>query len=242
MKYLKPINEFWGDVLKRDLLGETREEDKFHSREELQKYLKLEIKKQGENVVIKDLDVSLLEDLSDLFYDICNYNNKTLDLSGWKTGNIKDMYRMFASCSFLKSVNLSGWDTSNVKNMMYMFSNCWSIKSIDLTGWTTSKVISMSHMFRCCNCLKSLDLSSWDTRNVSSMLRMFDECTDLESLDLSGWDTSNVTDMYMMFANCSSLRTLHLSDYNTTKIKDITKKKYQYPAPYRVINNKIVRK
>ena len=69
MQYLKPINEFWGDVLKRDLLGETREEDKFHSKEQLKEYLKSEIKKQGENVVIKDLDVSLLEDLSDLFFD-----------------------------------------------------------------------------------------------------------------------------------------------------------------------------
>ena len=71
---------------------------------------------------------------------------------------------------------------------------------------------------------------------------MFDECTDLESLDLSGWDTSNVTDMYMMFSNCSSLRTLHLSDWNTSKVKDMTKMFYQCPAPYRVINNKIVKK
>ena len=28
MKNISSINEFWGDVLKRDLLGETREEDK----------------------------------------------------------------------------------------------------------------------------------------------------------------------------------------------------------------------
>ena len=45
---------------------------------------------------------------------------------------------------------------------------------------------------------------------------MFYECAKLESLDLSGWDTSNVKDMENMFYNC--------------------------PAPYEVINNKIVRK
>ena len=67
MKYLKPINEIWGPVLKRDLLGETREEDKFHSIKELQKYLKSEIEKQGENVVIRNLDVSLVENLGGLF-------------------------------------------------------------------------------------------------------------------------------------------------------------------------------
>ena len=57
----------WGTVLKRDLLGEMREEDKFRTKEELQEYLISEIEKQGENVVIRDLDVSLVEDLHDLF-------------------------------------------------------------------------------------------------------------------------------------------------------------------------------
>ena len=60
----------WGTVLKRDLLGEIREEDRFHSKKELREYLISEIEKQGENVVIKDLDVSLLEDLSFLFTGI----------------------------------------------------------------------------------------------------------------------------------------------------------------------------
>ena len=78
MKYLKPINEFWGDVLKRDLLGETREEDKFHSEDELIEYLKSEIKKQGEHVVIQNLDASLIEDFNYLFYGIGN-GVKTLD-------------------------------------------------------------------------------------------------------------------------------------------------------------------
>ena len=90
MKYLKPINEFWGDVLKRDLLGETREEDKFHSKEELQEYLKSEIEKQGENVVIRNLDVSLVENLSWVFATIAD-NVNTLDLSGWKTSTATHM-------------------------------------------------------------------------------------------------------------------------------------------------------
>ena len=123
MKYIKPINEFWGDVLKRDLLGEIREEDKFHSKEELQEYLKSEIKKQGENVVIQNLDVSLIKDLSELFRGIC-LGVKTLDLSGWKTFNVKDMNGMFYRCSSLKSIDLSGWDTSNVKDMKEMFYQC----------------------------------------------------------------------------------------------------------------------
>ena len=122
MKYLKPINEFWRDVLKRDLLGETREEDKFHSKEELMKYLKSEIKRQGENVVIKNLDVSLIDDLSELFYD-CE-SIRTLDLSGWKTSNIKNMNRIFSGCFKLESLDVSGWDTSSIIYIDSMFENC----------------------------------------------------------------------------------------------------------------------
>ena len=123
MKYLKPINEFWGDVLKRDLLGETREEDKFHSKEELREYLISEIEKQGEDVVIQNLDVSLLEDFSWLFPKLL-YDVKTLDLSGWDTSNVEDMGQMFYLCSNLESLDLSGWDTSSVKNMSEMFFRC----------------------------------------------------------------------------------------------------------------------
>ena len=164
----------WGTVLKRDLLGETREEDKFHSKEELMKYLKSEIERQGENVVIKNLDVSLVEDLSMLLEK--SYDIKSLDLSGWKTSNAKNMSGMFWYCLNLKSLDLSGWDTSSVENMSWMFCGC--------------------------NNLKSLDLSGWDTSNVNTMRLMFNDCSNLESLDLSGWNTSNVKDMSWIFLGC----------------------------------------
>ena len=113
----------WGNVLITDLLGKVREEDKFHSKEEIKEYLKLEIKKQGKNVVIRNLDVSLIEDLSWLF----NGNVvgvESLDLSGWKTSNVEFMGWMFSDCQSLKSIDLSGWDTSKVKDMSGMFSDC----------------------------------------------------------------------------------------------------------------------
>ena len=175
MRYIKPINEFWGDVLKRDLLGETREEDKFHTKEELQEYLKSEIKKQGDNVVIRNLDVSLIEDFSWLFPMTLD-GVETLDLSGWNTSNVKSMSHMFYDCSSLKSIDLSGWDTSNVKNMIGVFRYCSSLKSIDLSGWDTSNADYMSGMFSYCETLKSLDLSGWDTSNVEEMNGMFYHC------------------------------------------------------------------
>ena len=188
MKYIKPINEFWGDVLKRDLLGETREEDKFRSKEQLQEYLKSEIEKQGENVVIRDLDVSLIDDLSFLFAGIVD-GVKSIDLSGWDTSNVENMDNMFYGCA-IKSLDLSGWDTSNVKHMSMMFMNCFSLESLDLSGWNASNA----------------DYMNW----------MFGFCENLKSLNLPGWDVSNVKSINDMFLKC--------------------------PAPYKVVNNKIIKK
>ena len=175
MKYIKPINEFWGDVLKRDLLGETREEDKFHNREQLWKYLKSEIKKQGQNVVIQNIDVSHIEDLSELFYTLA-IDVKTLDLSGWKTSNVKGMSKMFRWCNKLQSIDLSGWDTSNVETMRLMFYGCKNLKSLDVSDWNTYKVWDMNGMFAYCENLESLDLLDWDTSGVKDMNEMFFDC------------------------------------------------------------------
>ena len=165
----------WGTVLKRDLLGETREEDKIRSKEQLREYLEAEVYKQGENVVIRNLDLSLIEDLSGLFRGIGEYT-KTLDLSGWKTSNVKSMNRLFYCCSNLESLDLSGWDTSNVNDMSWMFFYCSGLKSLDLSGWDTSKVIHMNGMFSYCKSLESLDLSGWDISNVVNMGNIFYDC------------------------------------------------------------------
>ena len=165
----------WGTVLKRDLLGETREEDKFYTWDQIRKYLISEIEKQGENVVIRDLDVSHIEDLSGLLENITD-GVKSLDLSGWKTSGVKYMSDMFYTCRRLESLNVSGWDTSNVEDMTAMFSNCNNIRSLDLSCWNVSNVKDMGWMFYNCYELKSLDLSGWDTSNVRDMGKMFYEC------------------------------------------------------------------
>ena len=93
MKYIRQINEF--------LESDSQRKTKFKSKDELIKYLCLEMKKQGENVVIKDLDVSNIKDLSELFRDIRENVDavddvNTLDLSGWKTSHVYDMSSMFS--------------------------------------------------------------------------------------------------------------------------------------------------
>ena len=261
------VNEFWGDALKRDILEETRQEDKFHSKDQLKEYLKSEIEKQGENVVIQNLDVSLLEDLSYLF-DGIGYDVKALNLSGWKTSGVKKMADMFYSHYSLKSLDLSGWDTSDVEDMGEMFYYCSKLESLDLSGWDTSSVKYMSRMFFCCDSLKSLDISGWDTSNVEGMNKMFSHCKDLKSLDLSGWNTSKVHSMFDMFCYCDSMESLDLSGWDVSNVHNMNYMFYQCynlksldlsgwdisnveymdrmfdecPAPYEVVNHKIVKK
>ena len=83
----------WGNVLLIDLLGKVREEDKFHSKGELRDYLKSEIEKQGDSVVIKGCYLADgIDDLSGLFYKIAD-GVKSLRLSIRR--NVKNMSYMF---------------------------------------------------------------------------------------------------------------------------------------------------
>ena len=199
----------WGPVLKRDLLGETREEDKIRSRDQLIEYLKAEIKKQGKQVVIKGLFLTEdIDDLSGLFYKIAD-GVKSLDLSDWRTSNVVNMSGMFAYCENLEKLDLSGWETSNVVNMSGMFAHCENLKELDLSKVKIPVYVNnMSYMFYKCSSLESLELSLWNTTNVEDMFSMFYGCTNLKSLDLTSFDTSNVKDMSLMFANCEKLKSL----------------------------------
>lgn len=168
---------FWGKVLERDLLGETREEDKIRSREQLDEYLRSEIEKQGEHVVINGCYLTdSIDDLSGLFYEIAD-GVKSLELSYWTIpDNVKNMSYMFYKCSSLESLELSLWNTTNVKDMFSMFYGCTNLKSLDLTSFDTSNVKHMSLMFANCEKLKSLNLSGWNTSNVKDMIGIFDSC------------------------------------------------------------------
>ena len=159
-------------------------------------------------------------DSSWMFYNCSKL--KSLDLSGFDTSKVTNMYRMFSGCSSLTSLYVSGFDTSNVTNMSYMFFSCSGLKSLDVSGFDTSNVTNMSSMFYGCSGLKSLDVSGFDTSNVTSMSTMFYNCSGLTSLDLSGFDTSNVTNMSGMFRYCTGLLSLDVSKFNTSQVTDMS--------------------
>ena len=122
------------------------------------------------------------------------------------------MSLMFYGCSSLTSLDLSNFKTENVKNMGAMFSRCYDLTSLNLSNFNTEKVQYMSDMFEGCSRLTSLDLSNFNTENVKDMSIMFEGCSRLTSLDLSNFKTKNVQDMREMFYGCNSLQTIYCNN------------------------------
>ena len=149
--------------------------------------------------------------------------------------DMSDMFR-FEIISSIKKLDLSNFKTDNVKNMSGMFNGCYFLEELDLSNFNTNNVTNMSSMFYLCHSLEGLDLSNFNTNNVTNMKEMFYGCSSLEELDLSNFNTNKVTDMSCMFAGCSSLEELDISNFNTINVK---KMKYMFSSCSKELKEKI---
>jgi surface protein len=106
--------------------------------------------------VVTNGNLVLQGSLASMFFG-CN-SLTSLDLSGFNTSDVTNMYDMFLGCSNLTSLDLSGFKTLNVTNMREMFYKCSSLTSLDLSGFNTLMVTNMSSMFYDCSSLCSVTL------------------------------------------------------------------------------------
>ena len=104
-----------------------------------------------------------------------------LTFNDFNSQNVKDMGRMFQSCSSLTSLDLSNFNTSNVTNMDGMFGYCSSLTNLDLSNFNTSKVTNIGYMFRVCSsltniigCLQNLGQAYDTTKSADSFNYMLD--------------------------------------------------------------------
>lgn len=88
---------------------------------------------------------SSLTSTNQMFYQNLN-NLKTVNLSGWDTTKLTDMYGMFSYSNYLETVNLSGWDTSKVTSIN-IFDNCYNLKNVTFgNNWASNpNVTSISY-------------------------------------------------------------------------------------------------
>ena len=162
-----------GNMIIRQTMGGVRKEDKIRDKDELIERINEECKKQNSiethELNLTMLDVSLVEDMSELFLGF-NYL-KSIDVSNWNVSNVEYMNDMFFNCKSLEQIDVSKWNTSNVRNMNDMFLYCSSLISIDVSNWDVSKVKSMRDMFNSCESLESIDVSNWNVSNIEKIGR-----------------------------------------------------------------------
>ena len=186
---------------------------------------------------INEWDVSLISDMSDLFYNLNLFNE---DISSWDVSNVTNMEYMFDGAENFNS-DIGNWNVLNVSSMGSMFRGAisfnqdissWNVSSVvdiydmfhgaasfntDLSSWDVSNVMNMGDMFRGAISFNQ-DISSWDVSNVLNMNSMFREATSFNQ-DLSSWDVSSVTDMAGMFSN-AIIFNQDISNWDVSNVAD----------------------
>lgn len=112
------------------------------TRSELKKIIEDRIPKEGYECDLNDIDTSLIDDMSYLFYK-SKFNG---NISDWNVSNVKNMNSMFFGSMF--NGNISKWDVSGVENMRSMFFK--SRFNTDISNWDVSNVTNKLNVFFDC--------------------------------------------------------------------------------------------
>jgi len=145
---------------------------------------------------INTWDVSLITNMSNLFYEKSNFNDY---INNWDVSNVTNMFRMFRRANNFNQ-DLNNWDVSNVTNMQEMFTEAYNFNG-NISTWDVTSVSTMRNMFWQSSSFNS-DITNWDVSNVTNMFGLFVSAT-VFNQDISSWDVSNITSTDQMFANTS---------------------------------------
>lgn len=93
---------------------------KYHptTKDELEHVIEDRISKEGPNCDLNDIDVSLIEDMSYLFYSL-EFNG---NISSWDLSDVKNVCYMFAFSNF--NQDISNWNIRKDCDTREMFKEC----------------------------------------------------------------------------------------------------------------------
>ena len=110
----------------------------------LHRLIEKEIIKHGLNCNLNHIDLSLIDNISYLFYQ--SFPGFNGDISEWDVSKVKNMNSMFSKSKF--NGEISKWDVSNVENMALMF--CESQFNKDISKWNALNLKKIVYMFDDC--------------------------------------------------------------------------------------------
>ncbi len=191
--------ESWSSSSKKD---KYTPENKHKLKEAILEYINLikqhpSIKKNGYSKYwnkgkIEDWDVSKVDDMSELFENLSDFNEP---IGKWKVGHVTNMRKMFFGCTSFNQP-LNDWDVSHVKDMEMMFAGCTEFNQ-PLGNWEVNKVGDMKRMFAYCENFNQ-ELDDWNVKHVISMDEMFIGCSKFHQPSLiQSWGLASRADVLM---------------------------------------------
>ena len=121
--------------------------------------------------------------------------------------------QMFKNCDKIISIDFSEYRAKDIRNMNRMFDSCTSLETIN--NLNLKNVYDFSYAFNNCNKLINIGINNIDiTYNLDiDMKYMFADCKKLETINFPGFNFNKyyVKDMSYMFYNCESLKSVDLS-------------------------------
>lgn len=140
---------------------------KVNSKQELQKIIEDRKYEDVGELILNDLDVSSITDMSGLFDGNSAYK---ISIENWDVSNVTNMSYMFAY-SHIDNLDLSKFNTNNIINVQGMFFGSDKLAVLDLSSFNLNKIAKTDSVLERCNRLQKLIINRDSREVIESCLR-----------------------------------------------------------------------
>jgi len=140
-------------------------------------------------------DLSLVNDLSEMFYGSTNINGSNANWN-WNVSTVTTLQSTFEFSDFNEDIR--SWNVENVTNMEHTFAHT-SKFNVPIQTWNVSAVNNMFEMFLFAEKFDR-PIGTWNVQNVTNMTSMFKNALRFNQ-SLGSWNLKSVGNLNFMFEN-----------------------------------------